>query len=101
MANMDKNADYNSITKFLVFVDNDMSCSLSRVWKEHIEVVRFFLDNNQFAMNIYKQYIKTSPNKFPTFNHMVSIIAEINERTGTFEDKAYFFCFDLWMYIYH
>ncbi len=98
MESIDKTTD---VIDFMYFIDADTKGAISRIWKEYIDVVRVFLEEQNFAFDIYNEYIKTSRHRFPTFNHLMSIITSANERQGTIDDKVYFFCFDLWMYIYH
>jgi hypothetical protein len=101
MANSESPANNEYIRKFLIFMESDTKGSIIIEQVFYTIPIQFFLDKQPFAMNYYREFIKTSTRGFPSINTLIMTIDEANRKCKYFEQKSHFFCMDMWLYLYH
>ena len=102
MAIIDNDANKNLIIKFLRFMESDSKGAIGSEQSSHQIAIRFFLEQDTLAMDLYKDFIKTSLCQyFPSINNLMETINVAINKFDTFEQQSQYFCKDLWLLIYH
>lgn len=90
------------IIKFLRFMESDSKGAIGLEQSSHEIAIRFFLAQHPFAMDLYKDFIKTSIcDYFPSINNLSDIIIVANHTFDSFEHRSQYFCKDLWLHVFH
>lgn len=102
MSIIDNDANKNLIIKFLRFIESDSKGAIGLEQSSHQIAIRFFLEQHPLAMDLYKDFIKTSLCKyFPTIDNLREIIIVANHTFDSFEHRSQYFCKDLWLHVFH
>ncbi len=89
------------VKSFLVFMETDYRGAIGMEQHNHQIAIRSFLNMAPFALNLYKDFIKTSEFKYwPDYDELISMINHVNFYKSFFE-KSHQFCLALWGHMYH
>ncbi len=90
------------VYNFLKFIDSDTSGKISKEQLTHHIAIKSFIAKHTFALNIYKEFIKTSESSFPSYDNLIQIIDNItNGFRPSYITPLNFFCIQLWTAIHH
>jgi hypothetical protein len=90
----------NYVLDFLTFMETDTCGAIGKEKSQFHIPIRSILAKKRFAMEVYKEFIKTSKAYFPSYVHFVSMIDTANEG-NSFIDKSHKFCCALWGCMHH
>ncbi len=89
------------VKNFLVFMETDSHGAIGKEQPNYYIPIRSFLNMAPFALNFYKEFIKTSEFKYwPDYDELINMINRAN-LFSSFAEKSQQFCFALWGYMHH
>jgi hypothetical protein len=93
----------NWVHEFLVFMETDSSGAIGLQKNKHIISIKSLLDKKPFALNYYKEFIKKSKVRFPSYDLLIQLIDDIKENTFNPFNNLHtdLFCQRFWGAIWH
>ncbi len=91
----------NYINEFLVFMEKDSRGAINIEKSRFHIAIRAFLNKKPYALDYYKEFIKTSSGYFPKYEAFIEMINATLEISNYYIEQSPQFCLRLWASIHH
>ena len=90
----------NNLDSLLNFVSNDFTCDINNKYNNFKIATNALLKKDSIILDHFKDFIKNNITLVISYSNLINIIDHVNNYSNN-ENKAFKFCFLLWMYIHH